>query len=364
MISFLDLRAPYIQLKEEIDDAISRVVESGRYIGGEEIEVFEKEYALYCDAKYVVGVGNGLDALILSLLAMGVGPGDEVIVPSNTYIATWLAVSHCGAKLVPVEPNINTYNIDPRKIEAAITERTKIILPVHLYGQPAEMDAIFELSKSYGLKVLEDAAQAQGARYKNKRIGGHSDAVAWSFYPGKNLGAFGDAGAVSTNDSNLAERVRLLSNYGSKEKYINDIRGFNSRLDPIQAAVLRVKLRRLDQWNARREKIAERYIRGLAHTNLQLPEIAPMCESVWHQFTVLHNNRDKLCSELERKDIQTMMHYPIPPHLQTAYSELEYEVGSFPISEYIHSRTLSLPIDPFLCDEGVDTVIAAVSDSV
>ena len=256
MIPFLDLKSPYLELKQELDEAIARVVSSGWFVGGDECDQFEAEYATYCGATHAVGVANGLDALHLALRAMDVGPGDEVIVPSNTYIATWLAVSQCGATPVPVEPDARTYNIDPALIEAAITPRTKVILPVHLYGQPADMDPILAIARKHGLRVLEDGAQAHGARYKGQRLGAHGDAVAWSFYPGKNLGAMGDGGAVTTNDAQLADRIRVLRNYGSRVKYVNEVQGYNSRLDPLQAAILRVKLAHLDEWNARRSAIA------------------------------------------------------------------------------------------------------------
>ncbi|HCS13585.1 MAG TPA: erythromycin biosynthesis sensory transduction protein eryC1, partial [Zetaproteobacteria bacterium] len=252
MIPFLDLKAPYLELKHELDEAVARVVSSGWFIGGPEVELFEADYATYCGATHAVGVANGLDALHLALRAMDVGPGDEVIVPSNTYIATWLAVSQCGATPVPVEPDARTYNIDPALIEAAITPATRVILPVHLYGQPADMDPILAIARKHGLKVLEDGAQAHGALYKGKRLGAYGDAVAWSFYPGKNLGAMGDGGAVTTNDAQLADRIQVLRNYGSRVKYVNEVQGYNSRLDPLQAAILRVKLAHLDEWNARR----------------------------------------------------------------------------------------------------------------
>ena len=252
----------YRELKPEIDAAVSRVLESGWYILGPEVEAFEAEWAAYCDAKHAVGLANGLDALTLALRALDIGPGDEVIVPSNTYIATWLAVSGVGATPVPVEPDEATHNIDPARIEAAITSRTRALLPVHLYGQPADMDPILDIAKRHGLRVIEDAAQAHGARYKGKRIGAHGDIVCWSFYPGKNLGALGDAGAITTNDTALAERVALLRNYGSRQKYVNEEAGVNSRLDPIQAAVLRVKLGVLDEWTERRRAVATAYTVG------------------------------------------------------------------------------------------------------
>ncbi|WP_217127048.1 DegT/DnrJ/EryC1/StrS family aminotransferase [Hydrogenophilus thiooxidans] len=348
-IPFLDLRAAYLELKEEIDAAVARVMDNGWYILGEEVEAFEAEYAAYCEAQYAVGVGNGLDALRLALLAMDVGPGDEVIVPSNTYIATWLAVSQCGATPVPVEPDPATYNIDPQRIEAAITPRTKVILPVHLYGQPADLDPILALARRHGLRVLEDAAQAHGARYKGKRIGAHSDAVAWSFYPGKNLGAMGDAGAVTTNDPELADCVRVLRNYGSRMKYQNEIMGWNSRLDPIQASILRVKLKYLDEWNLRRAAIANFYYCFFSgNQEIILPTILEWVQPAWHLFVVRCSRRDDLQKRLARIGIQTLIHYPIPPHLQPAYVNLEFQAGSFPISEQLAREVLSLPIGPHL----------------
>jgi len=293
-IPFLDLKAAYSELQPEIDEAVKRVLESGWYILGKEVDEFEREYAAFCEAKYCVGLANGLDALHLGLLALGVKEGDEVIVPSNTYIATWLAVSHCGATPVPVEPNESTYNIDPALIEAAITPRTKVILPVHLYGQPADLDPILAIARKHGLKVLEDGAQAHGARYKGKRIGAHGDIVAWSFYPGKNLGAYGDGGAVTTNDAEIADNIRQLRNYGSHIKYINDIKGFNSRLDPMQAAILSVKLKVLDDWNARRTNIANRYHDELVNSGLMLPFTPDWAEPVWHLYVVQHPKRDTL----------------------------------------------------------------------
>ncbi len=352
-IPFLDLKAPYQELKAEIDSAIQRVLESGWYILGAEVEAFEQEYADYCEAKYCVGVGNGLDALHLALLAMGVGAGDEVIVPSNTYIATWLAVSQCGAIPVPVEPNEQIYNIDPALIEAAITPRTKVILPVHLYGQPADMDPIIAIARKHGIKVLEDAAQAHGARYKGKRVGAHGDAVAWSFYPGKNFGAMGDGGAITTDDPEINDRLRVLRNYGSRVKYVNEIKGYNSRLDPIQAAILRVKLKYMDEWNGRRSALASIYLSELSDIDeLILPVVSENMEPVWHQFTVRTPCRDQLQQHLLDSGVGIMIHYPIPPHLSEAYVS-EKEWGKFAIAEEIAATTLSLPISPHLNEGSV-----------
>lgn len=347
-IPFLDLGAAYRELQLEIDAAVARVLASGYYIGGTEVESFEAEFAIYCNATYGVGVANGLDALHLALLAMDVAPGDEVIVPSNTYIATWLAVSQCGATPVPVEPDMRTYNIDPDLIEAAITPRTKVILPVHLYGQPADIDPILRIARKHGLRVLEDGAQAHGARYKGKRIGAHSDAVAWSFYPGKNLGAMGDGGAVTTNDAQLADRIHVLRNYGSRIKYVNDIQGYNSRLDPLQAAILRVKLDHLNDWNNRRSFIAAQYQNGLVGRGLILPYVPEWAEPVWHLFVVQHPQRDILQKKLVDCGINTLIHYPIPPHMQNAYERLASNQKPLRLAESLANRVLSLPIGPHL----------------
>ena len=360
MIPFLDLRAGYDELRPEIDAAIARVLDSGMYILGEEVAAFEREYADYCGCKHAVGVANGLDALHLALRAMGVGPGDEVIVPSNTYIATWLAVSQCGAMPVPVEAVEGTSNLDPALIEAAITTRTRVILPVHLYGQPADLDPILAIAARHGLRVLEDGAQAQGARYKGQRVGGHGDAVAWSFYPGKNLGAYGDAGAITTNDDALAEELRVLRNYGSRVKYVNDVQGWNSRLDPLQAAVLRVKLAHLDDWNARRRAIAARYLDGLRDAGVALPEVPEWAEPAWHLFVVRSERRDALQAHLGEAGIGTLIHYPLPPHRQQAYAELCLSADAFPIANRLADQLLSLPIGPHQSEAATSAVIDAV----
>ena len=355
-VPFFDLQGAYFELRSEIDAAVHRVLESGWYILGEEVETFESSYANYCGAQSCIGVANGLDALFLCLKAMDIGPGDEVIVPSHTFVATWLAVSRCGATPVPVEPCENTYNIDPDKIESKITEKTKAIIPVHLYGQPADLDPIMALAKRFDLKVVEDAAQAQGAKYKGRRIGAHSDAVAWSFYPGKNLGAMGDGGAVTTNDSDLAERIRVLSNYGSRVKYENEVQGVNSRLDPIQAAILSTKLKYLDEWNARRSALAQTYTAKLSKSDLALPFVPDYAEPVWHQYVVRTKNRDPLRKNLERAGIATMIHYPIPPHLQAAYSDLGPDLGALPLAKNMADEVLSLPMGPHLKSEQQEQV--------
>ena len=352
-IPFLDLQTPHVELRSELEAAFERVLNSGWYIQGNELKLFENEFARYCEAEHCIGVGNGLDALHLILRAYDIGEGDEVIVPTNTYIATWLAASYAGATPIPVEPDERTYNIDPVRIEAAITSRTKAIIVVHLYGQPADMDAINAIAKKHNLKVIEDAAQAHGARYKGKRVGALGDAAGFSFYPGKNLGAIGDGGAVTTNDAVLAEKMRMLGNYGSKVKYHNEVKGFNSRLDELQAAFLREKLKKLDEWNDRRKVLATDYLHQLQGGNLVLPFVPDWADPVWHLFVVRSRQRDDLQSHLQRHGIGTMIHYPIPPHLQEAYAELGYKQGDFPIAEIIHKEILSLPIFPHLHNEDV-----------
>ncbi|HKS22202.1 MAG TPA: DegT/DnrJ/EryC1/StrS family aminotransferase [Thermoanaerobaculia bacterium] len=360
-VPFLDVKAGYDELRAELDAAMCRVMDSGWYVLGEEVEAFEREFAAYCGVKHCVGVANGLDALHLMLRAAGIGSGDEVIVPSNTYIATWLAVTHAGARPIPVEPDARTYNLDPNRIEAAITPRTRAILAVHLYGQPAEMPAIREIARARGLRLFEDAAQAHGGRAGAQRTGALGDAAGWSFYPGKNLGAYGDAGAVTTDDDALADRVRLLRNYGSRVKYRNEIAGFNSRLDPLQAALLRVKLPRLDAWNERRRSVAARYLQKLAGTaDLVLPEVAAEVEPVWHLFVVRHPRRDALQRHLESRSIGTLIHYPVPPHRSEAYQALGFAADAFPIAEEIAESALSLPIGPHMSGDDVDAVIESV----
>ena len=350
-IPFLDLKAINLTYQKNLQIAFSRVLESGWYVLGGEVASFESEFAVFCGVNYSVGVGNGLEAMHLVLRAWGLGPDDEVIVPSNTYIATWLAVNYVGAKIVPVEPDQN-FNIDPLKIDAAITNKTKVIIAVHLYGHPADMDPICRIAKSRGIKVLEDAAQAHGAMYKGRRIGSLGDAAAFSFYPGKNLGALGDGGCVTTNDLILAEKIRSLRNYGSKIKYQNEIIGFNSRLDELQAAFLREKLPYLDRDNDRRRLIAEFYLselRGLE--GLSLPIVSNDVSPVWHLFVIKHPKRDYLQKRLAELGIGTMIHYPIPPHLQKAYEIGGWVKGQFPISEAIHSEVLSLPMGPTITIE-------------
>ena len=360
-VPFLDLKAPYGELQAEIDSAYQKVMESGWYILGEEVEAFESEFSKYCGVKHCIGVGNGLEALHLILEAYKIGPGDEVIVPANTYIATWLAVSHTGAIPVPVEPDIRTYNLDPGLVERAITSKSRAILAVHLYGQPADMDPILEIGRKYGLKVIEDAAQAHGAGYKGKLAGALGDEAGWSFYPGKNLGAMGDAGAVTTDDDDFADRIRVLRNYGSHTKYYNEIKGFNSRLDSLQAAFLRAKLHYLDKWNQRRKLIASRYREGLADAQMiTLPYVPEAIDPSWHLFVIRHQHRDILQKYLTEAGIGTLIHYPVPPHLSKAYAESGNRVGDYPITENIADTVLSLPMGPHLTIEQTEKVIRSI----
>jgi dTDP-4-amino-4,6-dideoxygalactose transaminase len=364
-VPFLDFAGPYDELKAELDEAYFRFMRSGWFILGKEVQAFEEEFAAFCGVQHCVGVGNGLEALHLVLRAWGIGEGDEVIVPSNTYIATWLAVSYSGATPVPVEPDPRTYNLDPTRIEAALTSRTKAILPVHLYGQPADMDPILEIARRRGLKVLEDNAQAQGARYKNRRTGSLGDAAGNSFYPGKNLGAFGDGGAVTTNDSALADKIRTLRNYGSRQKYFNECKGYNSRLDEMQAAFLRVKLKKLDEWNARRGAIAARYLEQWGGApGLTLPFAPAWSKPVWHLFVIRHSRRNDLQASLSEQGVGTLIHYPVPPHLSGAYADMSFEKGALRLAEQFANTVLSLPIGPHLSNEGATFVTATVAQAV
>jgi dTDP-4-amino-4,6-dideoxygalactose transaminase len=359
-VQFLDLKAPYFELKSELDAAYQRVMESGWFVLGKEVEAFEQEFAQYCGTNYCVGVGNGLEALSLVLRAWDIGEGHEVIVPSNTFIATWLAITATGAKPVPVEPDESTYNIDPHKIEDAITSRTKAIIPVHLYGQTANMDAINEIARKHGLYVLEDAAQAQGSIYHAKKAGSLADAAGFSFYPGKNLGAFGDAGAITTNNSELVTRLKKLRSYGSQVKYVHEEQGSNSRLDELQAAFLRVKLKHLNKWNDRRRVIAANYYKRLSNTSLNLPIVPENMIPVWHLFVVRTKQRSELQQILQQNGISTLVHYPIPPHLSQAYASMNYVPGSLRVAEQLSKEVLSLPIGPHLTDEMVEYVCQTI----
>lgn len=362
MIPFLDLKAINARQHADFMSALGEVLGSGWLILGEQTSAFEREFADYCGVRHAVGVANGLDALRLVLQAWGIGEGDEVIVPSNTYIATWLAVSQVGATPVPVEPDLATYNMNPDAIGAAVTARTRAIIPVHLYGQPACMPAIMEVAARYGLKVLEDSAQAHGAALGARRTGNLGDAAAFSFYPGKNLGALGDGGAVTTNDDELAEKIQVLRNYGSRTKYHNEVLGCNSRLDELQSAFLRRKLPLLDADNAHRAAIAARYTVGLQ--GVVLPVVEPACQSVWHLYVIRHPKRDVLQRKLADRGVGTMIHYPIAPHLQVAYRSLGLHEGALPLSEMIHREVLSLPMGPIMPLDLVDTVIDTVNQSV
>lgn len=361
-VPFLDLRAPYRELQSELDQTYRRVMNSGWYILGEEVDAFERDFAAYCKVKHCIGVGDGLDALMLILRGYGIGSGDEVILPANTYIATWLAVSHLGARPVPVEPDPRTCNLDPDRIVGAITLKTRAVIAVHLYGQPAEMQPIVDLGRQHGLPIIEDAAQAHGAVYGGVRAGGLGDAAGFSFYPGKNLGAFGDGGAVVTNDDQLADRVRVLRNYGSRKKYYNEVKGFNSRLDALQAALLRVKLMYLDEWNGRRRNVAAQYLKQLAGIpGLELPTVAAEAEPVWHLFVIRHPHRDELQQYLSGSGIDTLIHYPVPAYLSEAYAEAGWKRGDFPVTEALAATVLSLPMGPHLQSGGINAVVGALS---
>lgn len=349
------------ELNVELRSAFERVFTRSWYIEGEEDKAFEKAFAKYCDAKYCVCVGNGLDALMLILKALGIGEGDEVIVPSNTFIATALAVTYVRAKPVFVEPDIKTFNINPKLIEEAITEKTRAIIPVHLYGQACDMDSIMGIAKMYGLKVVEDCAQAHGATYKGKRVGTFGNAAGFSFYPGKNLGALGDAGAVVTNDIEMADKVRALGNYGSDYKYHHIYKGNNSRLDELQAAFLAAKLPHLNHMNGERRKIAKMYTEGIKNPKVITPAVIPNCVPVWHIYGIRCNKRDNLEKYLNDKGIETNKHYPIPMHLQECYKDLKIPKGALPIAEEISDTELSLPMYYGMTNEEVQFVIDAIN---
>ena len=361
-VPFLDLACAYREISSELDEAYRRVMDSGWYVLGPEVEAFESEYADYCGTSHCLGISNGLDALHLLLRANQIGAGDEVIVPSNTFIATWLAVTYTGAIPVAAEPVEGTYNLDVGQVSRKLTRNTKAIIPVHLYGQTADMDPINALAAGLGLIVIEDAAQSQGARYKGRLSGSLGHAGATSFYPGKNLGAFGDGGAVTTNDPDLAARLRNLRNYGSTVKYDHDQIGYNARLDELQAAFLRVKLRHLDAWNARRKAVADRYTAQLAGLPIVLPLVAPWAEPVWHLYVVRCTDRDRVQAELRRSGIQTLVHYPIPAHLQRCYAG--YAAEGLQTTESVARELLSLPISPFMTEADVDEVAAALRRAV
>ncbi len=353
-VDFLNLKRANEPHEAAILDAVERVVGSGWYILGEQTAAFEREFADYCGVAHCIGVANGLDALHLILRAYDIGEGDEVIVPSNTFIATWLAVSQTGARVVPVEPDERTCNLDPGRIEAAITPRTRAVMPVHLYGQPADMEPICRLARKHGLRVIEDAAQAHGARYRGRRVGGLGDAAGFSFYPGKNLGALGDGGAVTTDDDTLAGTLRKLRNYGSSTKYRHEITGLNSRLDELQSAILRIKLPHLDAENTRRRNAASVYLEALARLPLQLPHVHEEADPVWHLFVVRTPDRDALQTYLREAGIGTNIHYPLACHRQPAYSAERWP--ALPIAERLQAEVLSLPMAPYLSTADIRAV--------
>jgi dTDP-4-amino-4,6-dideoxygalactose transaminase len=360
-VPFLDLGRANADVRDELTRVATEVIDSGWFVLGPQVEAFEREFAAFVGAKHCVGVGNGLDAMTLCLRAWGVGPGQEVIVASNTYIATWLAVTQCGATLVPVEPSEDSFNLDAEAVARAVTSRTTVILPVHLYGRPVDMPAIVDVAADAGLMVLDDAAQAHAADCGGRRIGSLGDATAWSFYPTKNLGALGDGGAVTTDDDATADALRELRNYGATSKYVNDRQGVNSRLDELQAALLRVKLRHLDEWVSKRQSIADTYSAGLRDTALRLPSQPVGGRHAWHVYVVRHPRRDDLQRELAARGIGTLIHYPIPPHLQRAYAVMGAGPGTYPISEAIHREVLSLPLAPYLTPAEVGAVVEATA---
>lgn len=356
-VPFVSFKPMEEELEEALRGAFDRVFRRSRYIEGEEDSAFERAFAEYCHVNYCIGCGNGLDALMLSLKALGIGEGDEVLVPSHTFIATALAVTYAGAVPVFVEPDIRTYNLDPARIEAAVTPRTKAIMPVHLYGQPADMDPIMEAARKHGLFVVEDCAQAHGARYKGRLIGTFGDAAGFSFYPGKNLGALGDAGAAVTNQQALADKIRALTNYGSDYKYHHIYQGNNSRLDELQAAFLSAKLPHLERMNRERRRIAARYLEEIHNPLLTLPYVLPDTEPVWHIFAVRCTRRDELAAYLKESGIDTNQHYPIPMHLQGAYADLGIPRGSLPIAEEISATELSLPMYYGMTEDEIGYVV-------
>ncbi len=359
MIKFLDLHKINERFRNEIDERIKQVLDSGWYILGKQVSLFERNFADFCGVKHCIGCANGLDALNLIIKGYGFKAGDEIIVPANTYIASILAISQNGCTPILVEPDIDTYNINPDLIEQKITENTKAIMVVHLYGKAVEMDKIWDIAKRYNLKIIEDSAQAHGAIYKGKRTGNLGDASGFSFYPGKNLGCMGDGGCVTTNDDELAYRLRAIANYGSDYKYHHIFKGTNSRLDEIQAAVLDIKLKHLDEDNKRRREIAKFYRENIKSPNIILPQLKEEENHVWHIFAVRTNDRDKLKKHLEDNGIETNIHYPTAPHKQECYKEWEHL--SFPVSEKIHKQVLSLPISPVLVDEEVRNIVKAMN---
>ena len=364
MIPFLDLQSVNARHSDELTEAFNRVLRSGSYILGQEVQKFEREFADYCGTRYAIGVSNGLDALFLIIKAYGIGIGDEVIVPSNTYIATWLAVTRTGARVTPVECCENTFNIDPSRIESSINPNTKAILVVHLYGLTAEMAPINDIAKRHGLIVIEDGAQAHGAIYESKKVGALGNASGFSLYPTKNLGSLGDAGVITTNDRHLEEVLRKLINYGSSRKYLNNIQGYNCRLDELQAAFVRVKLRHLDEENSIRRQTAKYYLDNIISTKVICPNVPEPNRHVWHLFVIRLKNRDRIQKRLAENGVSSLIHYPLPPHLQNAYREYNWHEGDFPITERIHKDVLSLPLWPGISTQTQKKVIKALSESI
>ncbi|MDX1484787.1 MAG: DegT/DnrJ/EryC1/StrS family aminotransferase [Alphaproteobacteria bacterium] len=361
-VPFFSLREAIAELRPELDAAYQRVMASGMFIRGNEVAAFEDAFAAAAGAAHAVGTGNGLDALTLVLRSLGIGPGDEIVTPCHTFIATWLSISATGATPVPVDVDPTTWTVGAEAVEGALSEKTRAVIPVHIYGHPVDMDPINDLCRPRRIAVIEDAAQGHGARYKGRRVGSLGHAAAFSFYPTKNLGAFGDGGAVTTDDGDMADRVRLLGNYGSADKDHFEARGANSRLDELQAAFLRVRLDRLEGWNARRQRIAERYLGAFADLPLVLPPVAPWAEPVWHLFVIRHPRRDALADFLKERGIATQVHYPVPPHLQKAYGDLSVDGSRLAVSEALAREGLSLPIWPHMGEDMVERVVEAVRE--
>ena len=363
--AFLNLAKIHQEILPELENACHQVLYSGRYILGDEVAAFEQEFAQYCETKHCVTVGNGLDALHLILRGMDIGEGDEVIIPAHTFIATWLAVSYAGATPVGIDVDPHTYNISTEALLKVVTSKTKAIMPVHLYGQPADMETIKTFAQQHGIKVIEDAAQAHGARYKGRRVGGLGHAAGFSFYPGKNLGAIGDGGAITTDDDELAEKLLMLRNYGSKVKYQHTVQGYNSRLDELQAALLRVKLRKLEEWNKKRRQLADVYKQKLQNeVELILPAVPDWAEPVWHLFVVRHEQRERLTKRLADMGVETLIHYPIPPHLSGAYQGTDQRNVSFPVSESLANTVISLPMGTHLSVTDVEEITVLVTQAI
>lgn len=361
-VNFVDLKKQYLSIKEEIDKAIQQVINNSAFILGKDLEEFEKEFAAFCGVKYAVGLDSGISALELGMRALGIGPGDEIITPANSFIASSSSISFTGAKPVLVDCLPDTYNIDPKCVEKAITKKTKAIMPVHLYGQSAEMDSILKIARKHRLFVVEDACQAHGALYNGKKVGSFGDFAAFSFYPGKNLGAYGDGGMLVTNKKNLAEKVGMMRNYGQKKKYDHQFLAWNRRLDNLQAAVLRVKLRHLDLWNKKRLENAEIYSRLLSHFPVVVPYVSPKVRHVFHLYVIQTEKRDELQRFLNEKGISTGIHYPLPIHLQKAYQSLGYKRGEFPVTEKLSKKILSLPMYPELSRREIEYVIEQIQE--